>query len=50
MTIKEYEEFGRPYDLQILNALPKNWWLNVMHLHGPLPMFHPRRQLSGASD
>lgn len=39
MTVKEYEEFGRPYDLQILNALPKSWWLNLVHLHGPLPMF-----------
>jgi uroporphyrinogen decarboxylase len=38
MTVKEYEEFGRPYDLQILNALPKTWWLNIAHLHGPLPM------------
>lgn len=35
----EYEEFGRPYDLQILNALPRNWWLNIIHLHGNLPMF-----------
>lgn len=35
----EYEEFGRPYDLQILKALPKNWWFNMVHLHGDLPMF-----------
>ncbi len=35
----EYEEFGRPYDLQILEALPRDWWFNMLHLHGPLPMF-----------
>lgn len=34
----EYEEFGRPYDLQILEAMPTDWWLNVLHLHGELPM------------
>lgn len=39
MSEAEYEEFGRPYDLQILEALPDDWWLNVLHLHGPAPMF-----------
>lgn len=39
MSEPEYREFGRPYDLQILEAIPENWWLNVMHLHGPAPMF-----------
>lgn len=39
MSEAEYREFGRPYDLQILEAIPDNWWLNVMHLHGPAPMF-----------
>ena len=34
----EYEEFGRPYDLQILNALPADFWFNIVHLHGLLPM------------
>ncbi|MCB9437041.1 MAG: uroporphyrinogen decarboxylase [Anaerolineales bacterium] len=34
----EYEEFGKPYDLQILEAMPSDWWLNVLHLHGELPM------------
>ena len=38
MSRAEYEEFGRPYDLRILNALPKTWWLNMMHLHGAAPM------------
>lgn len=39
MSESEYREFGRPYDLQILEALPDDWWLNVMHLHGRVPMF-----------
>ncbi|MCI0710513.1 MAG: uroporphyrinogen decarboxylase [Chloroflexi bacterium] len=39
LTRAEYEEFGKPFDLQILNALDSNWWFNMMHLHGPLPMF-----------
>jgi uroporphyrinogen decarboxylase len=39
LTRAEYEEFGKPFDLQILNALDPNWWFNMMHLHGPLPMF-----------
>jgi uroporphyrinogen decarboxylase len=39
MSESEYAEFGRPYDLRILQALPEDWWLNVMHLHGNAPMF-----------
>ncbi|NLX11468.1 MAG: uroporphyrinogen decarboxylase [Chloroflexi bacterium] len=39
MSESEYQEFGRPYDLRILEALPDDWWLNVMHLHGSAPMF-----------
>jgi uroporphyrinogen decarboxylase len=39
MSESEYREFGRPYDLQILEALPDQWWLNVLHLHGNAPMF-----------
>lgn len=38
LTRAEYEEFGRPYDLRILNALQPNWWFNMIHLHGTLPM------------
>jgi uroporphyrinogen decarboxylase len=29
----EFVEFGRAYDLRILEAT-KNYWLNVMHIHG----------------
>lgn len=34
----EYEEFGRPYDLQILEAT-RDLWLNMLHLHGEEIMF-----------
>jgi len=39
MSEGEYAEFGRPYDLQILEALPDEWWFNMVHLHGRAPMF-----------
>lgn len=39
MSEEEYKEFGRPYDLRILEALPETWWLNMIHLHGKAPMF-----------
>ncbi len=39
MAEAEYAEFGRPFDLRILEALPDDWWLNMLHLHGSTPMF-----------
>lgn len=39
MSEAEYEEFGKPYDLRILEALPDDWWFNLLHLHGDAPMF-----------
>ncbi len=39
MSEDEYREFGRPYDLRILGALPDAWWFNMVHLHGQAPMF-----------
>jgi len=39
LTEQEYAEFGRPYDLRILEALPKEWWFNMLHLHGDAPHF-----------
>jgi uroporphyrinogen decarboxylase len=39
MSEAEYREFGRPFDLQILEALPDSWWFNMVHLHGQTPMF-----------
>lgn len=35
----EYRVFGLPYDRKIMETLPSKWWLNVLHLHGELPMF-----------
>lgn len=40
LTEAEYREFGRPYDLRILEALPRHWWLNMLHVHGTAPMFN----------
>ena len=40
MSESEYLEFGRPYDLQILEALSSDWWFNMVHLHGTAPMFN----------
>ncbi len=39
MSEAEYLEFGRPFDLRILEALPNQWWFNMIHLHGSAPMF-----------
>lgn len=39
MSLKEYEEFGRPYDLQILDVVKDKMWFNIMHMHGADPMF-----------
>lgn len=38
MSVAEYEEFGRPYDLKVLEAA-KDMWFNIMHMHGNAPMF-----------
>lgn len=40
MTEAEYREFGRPFDLSILQALPETWRFNLMHLHGDAPIFN----------
>jgi uroporphyrinogen decarboxylase len=33
LSIKEFEEFSLPYDLEILGYC-KDYWLNVLHIHG----------------
>ena len=38
LTEEEYEEFGRPYDLQVLDAAALAE-LRLLHLHGPRVMF-----------
>lgn len=35
----EYEAFGLPDDLRILDALPVSWWFNMVYLSGESPMF-----------
>jgi uroporphyrinogen decarboxylase len=39
LTEAEYREFGRPYDLRILESVGRDWWLNILHLHGDAPIF-----------
>jgi len=38
LTEAEYREFGRPYDLRILEAA-EGLWFNLLHLHGTRVMF-----------
>lgn len=38
LSVDEYNEFGRAYDLRILEAA-KDLWLNMLHLHGEEVMF-----------
>lgn len=38
LTPQEYREFGRTYDLELLEAT-KMYWLNMLHLHGEDIMF-----------
>jgi uroporphyrinogen decarboxylase len=34
LTPDEYEEFGQPYDLQVLNAATGQSAITILHLHG----------------
>lgn len=38
LSSEEYERFGRPYDLQVLEATEGSWF-NLLHLHGLNVMF-----------
>jgi uroporphyrinogen decarboxylase len=38
LTEAEYQEFGRPYDLRVLEAA-QGLWFNLLHLHGSNVMF-----------
>jgi len=40
MSEEEYSCFGRPWDLEVLEAASAGWF-NVLHLHGQHPMFVP---------
>lgn len=35
----EYDEFGVPYDLQVLDAVAGRSWFNIAHIHGENIMF-----------
>lgn len=39
LTVEEYRQFGRVYDLQVLEAA-QDMWLNMLHLHGNDVMFN----------
>jgi len=39
MSWQEYQMFGVPYDLKILESLPDQWWFNTLHLRSNAPMF-----------
>lgn len=38
VSVKEYEEFGRRYDLEVLHAA-RDGWFNTLHIHGSRIMF-----------
>lgn len=39
MSEAEYEVFGKPYDLRILEYANEKMWFNIIHMHGDVPMF-----------
>ncbi len=39
LTRPEYAEFAKPYDRIVLEAVAGRSWFNILHLHGPRPMF-----------
>ncbi|NLJ79075.1 MAG: uroporphyrinogen decarboxylase [Tissierellia bacterium] len=39
MSAEEYEKFGCPYDLRILERADEKLWFNIMHMHADNPMF-----------
>jgi uroporphyrinogen decarboxylase len=38
LSVEEYESFGHPYDLQVLEPA-REFWFNLLHLHGNEVMF-----------
>lgn len=39
LSREEFTSFGRSFDLEVLSGLPKQFWLNVGHIHGKDIMF-----------
>ena len=46
MSAQEYHEHAMPYNLNILEALPRHWWLNIVQMHGDSPMLSLFRESS----
>ena len=46
LSEEEYRTFGWPFDRKILESLPTMWWFNMVHFHGPSPMFKFAAQLN----
>lgn len=38
-TKEQYDEFGRKYDLDVLNAIKDKTWFNMIHIHGAEELF-----------
>ena len=38
LSVELYSDFGRPYDLKVLEAA-RSCWFNILHIHGSQPMF-----------
>lgn len=38
-TLEQYNEFARPYDMQVLDSIKDKTWLNLMHIHGTEELF-----------
>lgn len=45
LSVAEYEHYGLPLDLRILNASSSEWWLNIVSLRGQATMFHVAERL-----
>lgn len=44
MSPELYDEFGKKYDLQVLESIQENTWFNIAHIHGEEPMFEKLEQ------
>jgi uroporphyrinogen decarboxylase len=40
LSENEYQTFGLPYDLKILDSIPDEWWFNMIQVNGLAPMLH----------
>ncbi|MGJ3239949.1 MAG: uroporphyrinogen decarboxylase family protein [Anaerolineae bacterium] len=40
LSESEYQTFGLPYDIKVLDSLAQDWWFNMVQLNGEAPMLH----------